>query len=306
MPLSGEKTLGPFTAQEAADGIPISLFGGMVGPQIVVIFAYVNGVLPVDCETCSIQEFPGSRFSVGAAGGSIVATATLTNLGNDKSYAVAGDGTIIVFSGMMAEMVRSAVTATNIDTVSCLFTVQWQGHDIDGFNGPPLTESPNPPEIIDSNYDPDTETGDNTFTFTYENALAEDPTSFAVQRTGPGGASETELVGSVLFVLGVTNYEYTDYSVTAPGPYTYQLIPYKLSTHSVGPTSGPAVNPDIAIITGLSFAEDLGSSIMLLSDPSGIYTLIEGKTHDTLYERTGVDHIEIAIPDPFGKSPFVP
>src|SRR5207244_11382918 len=166
-----------------------------------------------------------------------------------------------------------------------------------------LIESTTPPVKVDEQFDEVTDEGHDTITFSYNNTLSENPTSFAVRRTGPDG---TDVIGSVLFKVGVTDYTYTDYSMTQHGPYTYQLIPYKLSTQSLGPVSGPAVNPDIAIVTDLSFAECLDSIIVLMSDPSGIYTLVKDKTHDTLYERTGVTHIDVAIPDPFGRSSFVP
>lgn len=293
------------TYQQAFDGIPASSFGGGVGPSVAVIFAFADGILPVDCETCSIQEFPGSKFAVGASGGSLVVLATLVNSGNDKNFNITGGGSVLITDGFWPSLIRSAVAAVNIDDIICGFTVQWVSHDINSFAGPELTETTSPTEIIDSNYDPDTEKGDNTFTFTYDNAAAEDPTSFAVKRTDSLGNSV--LVGSLVFHAGQTDYQYTDYSITAPGAYTYTLIPYKLSTSSKGPESiAPGSEPDIAIIMGLEFAEDFSSIIIALADPSGIYTLVPGKTHDTLYERTGVDHVDIAIPEPYGRTSYVP
>ena len=57
----------------------------------------------------------------------------------------------------------------------------------------------------------------------------------------------------------------------------------------------------------LQFDMALESVIVLMTNPSGIYTLVEGQTHDTLYERfTGVPSINVKIPDPFGKTGFIP
>lgn len=52
-----------------------------------------------------------------------------------------------------------------------------------------------------------------------------------------------------------------------------------------------------------------GSSLedaVFIMNPSGIYTLVEDKTHDTLYERmTGITTQNVKIPDPFVKTGFV-
>jgi hypothetical protein len=52
----------------------------------------------------------------------------------------------------------------------------------------------------------------------------------------------------------------------------------------------------------------LGSLNTLLTDGSGIYTLVPGKTSDTYYDRSTdpVTTIEIKIPDPFAKIGFIP
>lgn len=45
---------------------------------------------------------------------------------------------------------------------------------------------------------------------------------------------------------------------------------------------------------------------VFIMNPSGIYTLVEGKLHDTLYERmTGITTQDVKIPDPFVKTGFI-
>lgn len=83
------------------------------------------------------------------------------------------------------------------------------------------------------------------------------------------------------------------------------------------PPTGDIINQPIPpgpawLLQFVSFNGDLRfdfatqSTTVALIDPSGIYTLIEGKTHDTLYERTTIDHQDVKIPDPFGKTGYVP
>lgn len=47
------------------------------------------------------------------------------------------------------------------------------------------------------------------------------------------------------------------------------------------------------------------ADIVFIGDPSGIYTLVANKTHDTLYERTDVDFVDVKIPNPFFKTAFL-
>lgn len=56
---------------------------------------------------------------------------------------------------------------------------------------------------------------------------------------------------------------------------------------------------------GYSF--DVGGSAILqfIGSPSGIYTLIPGKTNDTLYDRTGVQSIDVKIPNPHVVTGFI-
>ena len=49
-----------------------------------------------------------------------------------------------------------------------------------------------------------------------------------------------------------------------------------------------------------------GSAIMVfIENPSGIYTLINGQTHDTLYDRTGLTSLDVKIPNPFVETGFM-
>jgi len=45
------------------------------------------------------------------------------------------------------------------------------------------------------------------------------------------------------------------------------------------------------------------ADFVFIGDPSGIYTLVPNKTHDTLYERLGATtFVDVKIPDPIFKT----
>jgi hypothetical protein len=54
----------------------------------------------------------------------------------------------------------------------------------------------------------------------------------------------------------------------------------------------------------------IAPTILALTNPSGIYTLVPGKTDDTLYDRvagtTVAISVDVAIPDPFGITAYIP
>lgn len=84
------------------------------------------------------------------------------------------------------------------------------------------------------------------------------------------------------------------------------------------PTSGTVINQPFPpgegwllqlaeIVSELGVELALESKVVAIVNPSGIYTLIEGKRHDTLYERlTGITSINVAIPRPYGTTGFIP
>lgn len=95
--------------------------------------------------------------------------------------------------------------------------------------------------------------------------------------------------------------------VILPGP-TVVLTPINPNPSIVvGPPSVLTVIPRFDYVMSGGF--DLGGSptIQLLGNPSGIYTLVPNKTHDTLYERNAgsLTEQDVKIPDPFIKTAFV-
>lgn len=72
----------------------------------------------------------------------------------------------------------------------------------------------------------------------------------------------------------------------------------------IPPTEPPL--PDIAILPEGGIILGGSTPLSLLRDVSGIYTLVPGKTSDTLYDRqTGQTSVEMPIPDPFAKGGYI-
>lgn len=83
------------------------------------------------------------------------------------------------------------------------------------------------------------------------------------------------------------------------------------------PTESEEINPDTnepypaGTLKGTGYGGfNLGGSSLdnaaFMMNVSGIYTLVEGKLHDTLYERmTGITVHDVKIPDPFAKTGFI-
>jgi hypothetical protein len=128
-----------------------------------------------------------------------------------------------------------------------------------------------------------------------------DEVIFTIPTTG-GSGGYGPVVGLVT-IYGYSPYPYTVYGVVLY-TYTQGAVPVPIpDVNFVGGDGGHASDGHGGYIVGEGVL-DLGGSadFFVIVDPSGIYSLVPGKKHDTLYERTGIDHIEVPIPNPFGKT----
>lgn len=93
--------------------------------------------------------------------------------------------------------------------------------------------------------------------------------------------------------------------------FTYRFYLYSAELDSISSLSSSSSFvggvPDLEVTGsgGISFGGS--SSIVTIGEPSGIYTLVKDKTHDTLYERQSgtTTSINVKIPDPYIKTGFV-
>lgn len=305
MPL-GFKDISGLTHNQANDGLPIgSIPGDSAGPvSVVVLTAFGEGLPPSD-PLITITLYPnGAAIGHGTDGsGNISVQDTLVNQGDDITWAsVASGGNITLPDGIWAQLIRGYVNNLNGTRG---FGIQFLSYNVADFD-PTLTDPPDSLVDSDISFDPNTNDGNVTLSWSYDNSAVENPDSFAIVRDGA-------FVASVPWVNGVLNYSYIDYlTVGGSGDYTYEIKAYKYGTPNViSPSSNSVVVsfsgviPDINI-TG-SGGIDLGgaATMVFITDPSGIYTLIPDQHYDRLYQRTTATYLDVAIPMPFAKSSFI-
>ena len=140
--------------------------------------------------------------------------------------------------------------------------------------------------------------------FTSVNPVGDDVTGFLVTETN--NATGVETIVAVIPSTGAGPYSTIIPASAEDVTYTVQTYSITLSDISV-PVEVEFIVPDITVI-GSGGIEFGGTAIMVfIYNPSGIYTLVPGKTHDTLYERiSGIDSQNIKIPDPFIKTGYIP
>lgn len=147
----------------------------------------------------------------------------------------------------------------------------------------------------------DLPTGNKNETFTWD-IPTEDLIGTVVSRDG-------EFIDTVAPGIGT----YTD--TVPPGDYVYTFQFYQTGGNGISEPfeypleTGDAI-VDIPLISmTMSGGINFGGAplITMLVNPSGIYTLVAGKRHDTLYERIPtITSIDVKIPDPFIKSAYLP
>ena len=266
-----------------------------LGPSIAVINVVgYNFVVPPN-PPVSMQLFPSGRLTNQPNSESpISAQATFVNNGDDIHYSITGGGEAEFTEGFWAQAIRGQCDNS---TGQYDFQIQFITLDPNSDTDFPdtLPDSPENVEISeDPSYDPEEEKGSVEFTWD----LNPDKSTVILR--------DNVAVGST--PPGVNTF--TDF-VFEPGDFLYTLRFYSYGPNAISddsasiPVSFNATLPDIAIVG--SGGIDFGGSaaLVFIGDPSGIYTLIPGKTHDTLYERTDVDSVDVKIPDPYVKTAFL-
>lgn len=92
----------------------------------------------------------------------------------------------------------------------------------------------------------------------------------------------------------------------APPPGEEEIPP--TPTIEIPPPGIPTLGPGGTLIGDGYGGFNLGgtATMVFIQNPSGIYTLVKNKRHDTLYERmTGITSVDVKIPDPFVRTGFV-
>jgi hypothetical protein len=323
----GFRDISGLTHQQAADGnlsiAEIPGDGGL-GPVIAVITALASGLPPSD-SSITLTLYPSEKFTVGTdSNGNISVVATFVNDGDDINYSITGGGAAILSNGFWAQHVRGQANnllGTRGFNIQFLYLNPLDPGDFPDT----LNDIPENLNAGDPSWDPENEVGSVTLSWDYDNTNGEDPVGFVLMRNGY--ISDTEIANVPIASLPrdtssiFTSYEFTDFifgNFTLIGTYTYTVYAYRYSgggfpenaisgASNEIPVDFTSENPVPNIVIVGSGGIDFGGSAITLfiGDPSGIYTLVPDKKHDTLYERTDVDSINVKIPNPFIVTGFL-
>lgn len=299
MPFGFRSTGNVLDNVKIAGGLSISEIAGDggAGPNGFTVILSVTGLVP---GTGQIEITSPTTFPISAAGadgsGNLSVQTTWINSGDDINFLQVGGGVGAIPDGFWAQpfLIRGtfSLLSNNIGV-----DIQFSDDDVLSYTQD-LTNAPSNPQHSNDTWDGSQ--GKTKLTWDYN--ISDTPASFVIKRNGVAIAS----VPSV----GVGSYSYTD-TVFAPGTYTYSVAAYKYPS-SISPFSssfdvtfgGPPTFEFVAS-GGMSFGG--GALFGFLVDPSGVYTLTPGKTHDTIYNNTkaGNTTIDVKIPDPFVDTAFI-
>lgn len=296
----GFRNIDSLTWQQANDSIKISDMpgDGGAGPIGIVIFGGASG-LPPNNGMIGFQLFPGSHFADGTdSSGNIGTDITAFNSGDDINFNVVGGGTITFPDGFFASSVRSIVTG-NQDGLSN-FDIQFSYSNPILSYDQTITETPHNTRLLNPVWDGTK--GTVTVKTDFDNSTIVNPTAIQFYRNG-------NPLASIPWVGGTTEYSFDDV-VFSPDTYIYTAVVYKYGSPNTVSNESPSASvtfggtPTFSIVATGGF--ELGGTAIFgfLVDPSGLYKLTIGKTHDTIYVDSSVDDttVDVKFPDPFIKT----
>lgn len=292
----GFKELNNLSISEANSSVKISDMSGDggVGPSGFTLFGFAHDILPNN-NAQSLSIFPSGEFVVGNGSATTLSVQkSFVNSGNDKQFDYAG-GSITFTDGFWAASVRALLTGTvglvdlEIEFGTDNPVLQYDQN---------ITETP----INPSNTTPswNGSQGSTTISVDFDNSDVVNPTAIAIYR-------DNLPLASIPWVNGITTYEYTD-TVFAPGIYVYTAVVYKYGSPNTVSDFSPSISVTFGGVPSLelemSGGFDLGGIFVFsfVTDPSGIYKLVIGLRHDTLYNREDpldITTVDVAIPNPF-------
>jgi len=310
---SGTRTVSPIVANDAIDVLSLAWDNRGPGPQTIVLIFTAQG-LPPSNPTITLQIFPTGAIAVGTdSSGNISVLKTLTNTGDDKNYSVSGGGNVNLADGFWDSQLRAilAYNPSEAPNAAVTFNVQIGAFDPTDPAEFTLDATLNPPTNVAATepvYDP--ESGQFTFTLSWDNnellpvVIITEPSPSGFQYVE--GSSQSP---AATFPERFTNEE----PPVSTWMYTFYYYSYTPSRRISPASSVLIVNipgaptPDITIIGSGGVTLGGIATAVFIGDPSGIYTLEEGKLHDTIINRVGatVEELNLAIPRPFVRTgPF--
>lgn len=299
------------TLAEAALGIPLTSFdGGWCVPEGITISAAISGLLPSQ-GAYSLITYPGTEVDTGSD--HLGQMGTLLSFANSGDYLTYGtsNGDVTFVDGPFKMSVRTEVNFIDLDAIVELNVTISPGFPLDQYVED--TEFPVPTDLT---VDPGVE--DFLDLMWQHQYLLEDEVGFEVQKSTDDGVT-WETIALIPPPIDATDdiyetevpFEDAIYRVRA---YNSLLQTYSSwSTDVVSPEEPP---PDLqytpvgGIKLGTISVGEINQAgpigFVLYSDPSGLYTIVEGQYYDRLYNRATGEYIDVAIPNPFVKTGYIP
>jgi hypothetical protein len=310
---------GTYTLEQADSGtIRVRDVPGTNGISHTVVVTMAISGLPVSDPTLTIQMFPSGAFSQGSdENGNIGIGVTFTPDASDDSRTTwnsTWSGIPLNFpDGLNNQEFRTVVNF--VEDVDVEWSFQFGDYDL-ATDFPVDLDDPVINEDVENiEFNEEEEVGSAIITFDYTGD--DDPTGFVTEYYDD--VDDTWYPDADVPRNDDDHYTVPTYTFDVPSDFPIRVTPYKITPDTDDWAKGPPSptipvswdvdTPDINFTGGQDGFIDLGgaATIVLAADPSGIYTLVPGKTNDTLYDRdvTPVGTIDVKIPDPFLKTGFL-
>lgn len=287
----------------------IMINGVVSNPYLVIIQCWVVGTGQLIPFAGTLQLAPSGSFAEPDSNGNV---GLLVNFGPylEDIFTIYGHtgrfpGLTYTPNGFWGLSVRATLTGYTGKTIGFLITAAGYGpedHPVTGSPPSPVTDV----TITETSYNPETER--QSVSVSWTNGVSPGVGTYVIIN-GPGIEPGIVISAVPPGSTGVTNVRIP---VLPPGAYTIIVQPYLTPPGNIAPPATTSlIIPSavmLPVIGALTIDLALSRTMQFIGDPSGIYTLVAGKTNDTLYERIPAARTSqiVKIPRPFGKTSFTP
>lgn len=283
--------------------------GVVSNPSTVVMACYVVGTGELIPFAGTLQMAPSGTFAQPDSNGNVGVGANfgpyITDIFTLYSHTGRFPGTTSTPNGFWALSASGFLTGYTGKTIG--FSISAMGdapadHPVTGSPPDPVTDV----TITETSYNPETER--QSVSVSWTNGVSPGVGTYVIIN-GPGIEPGIVISAVPPGSTGVTNVRIP---VLPPGAYTIIVQPYLTPPGNIAPPATTSLIIPSAImlpvIGALTIDLALSPTMQFIGDPSGIYTLVVGKTNDTLYERIPAARTSqiVKIPRPFGKTSFTP
>lgn len=299
------------TLAQAALGIPLTDFdGGWCVPEGITIIGGVSGI-DVSNGALNLITHPGTETDLGSdSDGQLGTLLVFTNSGDYRTYNTS-NGDVTFTDGPFKMSVRLEVNFVDLDAVASMTVIISPGFPLDQY-----TEDVDFPAPTDLTADPGVEHFiDLMWQHQY---LLEDEVGFEVQASTDDGDT-WETIALIPPPIDATDDTYETEVPEEDAIYRVRAYNSDLQTFSAWSTDAVVSDepltdyqftPSGGIKLGTISVGEINQAgamgIVMYSDPSGIYTIVEGQKFDRLYNRAGSEYVDVAIPNPFVETGYIP